>query len=540
MNIAKLMSLFAVVMLISMVSLVSAEDRNIGVVIYPPAGGTESVCLTFDSGDSIYDALDEATGAIEDNYERADDDSDFELSIGFSGDASEVSSVTRNSITTSNDLSNNQAQKIWSVFTNQGNSSTYALLNDSLATTTFSQNPSPNNGYVIALQYATFNQSNLSSSVPAAVAHSNICENMLDIDEIEVEVDGSSSGADEDGGDIDEDVMPESTITFDITLENLYNDDTEMLIEDITIEAVFEDIDDGDDLEVTVDITEIEAEDDETVTISFDIPLIVEIDEYDLVLTIEAEDENGLRFEYEIEYVVEIEKEKHEVRITEFEVEPSQVSCERLISMNYQLLNLGEEEEDVDVSITNQQLEIDRSSSKTLSEDVDDSSNQLSDSLSIMIPDNISAGTYRILLEAEYYNDIVTNRYVDFIVSECIREEPEPTTPEEDGTTNDEQAEDEVEVIRLNETTTPEETQQELQDEEGLPLWAIILLIAGGLVLYIGTILVVLVVASGKRGPRPPKRPPTQPRQRRPPVQPQEPVRQPEPSAEFDDSESFY
>jgi hypothetical protein len=545
MNITKLLSIFVMVILLTGVSVVSAEDRNVGVVIYPPAGGTESVCLTFDSGDTIYDALDEATGAIEDNYEREDEDSEFELSVAFGGTASEVASVTRNDITVANDVTDAENKKIWTVFTNNGNSSTFSRVNESLSLSSFSREPTTGNGYVIALQYATYNGTNLTSPVPSPVAHSNICKDMLDLEEIEVSVDGDSSGADEDGGDIDEDVMPESTITFDITLANLYDDDTEMLIEDISIEAILEDIDDGDDIEQTTDITEIEADDEESVELEFEIPLIVEIDEYDLVLTIEGEDENGLKFNYEIEYIVEVEKEKHELRVTDFNIEPAQVSCERLLSLNYEILNLGEEEEDAEITITNSELGIDKKMSKTLSEDIDDSSNQLSDSMSIMLPENITQGTYRVLLEAEYYSDTTASRYFELLVNECVEETPveekEDTTQNETGTDDQQKTGDDIEVITINESTTPDETKEELADEEGLPLWVIILLIVGGLILYIGTIIVVLVVASGRKPPKSPKRPSQRP-PRRPSQQPVEPQQPQQESGfeDFDNSDSFY
>ena len=114
---------------------------------------------------------------------------------------------------------------------------------------------------------------------PPLKTYEQVCEK-LEVKDIKVYVDGKKeSGADEDGGKID--VVPGSELELKIELENLYTDDEDVEINDITIEGTLEDIDDGGDIYDEADDFDLNADRDKKISLKFDIPLEVEDGDYD-------------------------------------------------------------------------------------------------------------------------------------------------------------------------------------------------------------------------------------------------------------------
>ncbi|MFH2027924.1 MAG: hypothetical protein ABIJ08_02185, partial [Nanoarchaeota archaeon] len=82
--------------------------------------------------------------------------------------------------------------------------------------------------------------------------------NMLKIDNIKIYVDNDKSSANEDGDRI-KDVMPQSKVNIKMDVENLYSDEMDVAIEEISIEGVIKGIDDDDDIEEESETIDLDA-----------------------------------------------------------------------------------------------------------------------------------------------------------------------------------------------------------------------------------------------------------------------------------------
>jgi len=239
---------------------------------------------------------------------------------------------------------------------------------------------------------------------PPLKTYEQVCEK-LKVKDIKVYVDGKKeSGADEDGGKID--VIPGSELELKIKIENLYTDDEDVKIEDITIEGTLENIDDGDDLDDESNDFNLRADKDKEVSLKFNIPLEVEEDDYDLTIEIEGENENGFPYFLEIEFEVEVDKEKHDVVFNQLNFLDDNVQCGSSASLKVNVVNLGANEENVKLLISNQELGINIQESFELTEDPFEKDNSFSKTYKIMLPPGIAPGTYSLRSNLFYGNDI--------------------------------------------------------------------------------------------------------------------------------------
>jgi len=184
---------------------------------------------------------------------------------------------------------------------------------------------------------------------------------MLHIKDIKVEVDGKKeSSADEDGGKID--VEPGSKIELSVELENLYSDDIDM--EDVYMEGEIDDLD----LDDETDERDLSPEKEKTFRLDFQLPIYLDDDDYELTLNIYSQDTYGIEYNKEIQYDIEVDREKHEITLSKLEVTPDLISCRDTFAVVLDLLNIGEEDEDVTLSLQNDQLAINQHDSFELEE----------------------------------------------------------------------------------------------------------------------------------------------------------------------------
>ncbi len=255
---------------------------------------------------------------------------------------------------------------------------------------------------------------------PTFYNYDNVCPNKLGIKELKVYVNGSrESSADEDGGRI-KDVKPESVIKISIKFENLYTDDEGTEIRGIQLTGAIEGIDDGENIEEEASDFDLDAEEKETAELEFKIPLEVEDGSYDLILTIESKDENGIEHNHEITFELEVEKEKNEVIFKRAELSNDNLRCSRATELYATLVNVGEKEEDVTLTITNDALAISQKYTFKLSNDPFDDESSYSSSYPIIVNDSAAAGTYPLLVEASYSGK-TQKTAVDLIVEDCER-----------------------------------------------------------------------------------------------------------------------
>ncbi len=270
----------------------------------------------------------------------------------------------------------------------------------------------------------------------------------LKVYNLEVRVDDDRvSGIDEDEidtiMDID-DVYLGSEIKIEIELKNLFDE-----VEDIKIDAVLYDIDDGDDLEEEDDINKIKAgERSDPIELVFEVPETANDETYELEITITGDNEDtNEEYEIVLKFDVNVEKKSHDLRIDKAELTPSTVSCDRTSDFYLRIKNLGDSEEDeVRVTVENSALGLSFSESDIeMDDDVDE---EWTKTITIDA-EGIAPGEYKIKTKV-YYNDDNLEDIQDVIltVQSCAQEEeeeesePEPVvivTPdaEEDATSDD-------------------------------------------------------------------------------------------------------
>ncbi|RME77906.1 hypothetical protein D6774_02740 [Candidatus Woesearchaeota archaeon] len=227
-------------------------------------------------------------------------------------------------------------------------------------------------------------------------------EQAMRFKDITVEVDGNKdSSANENGGTIDKDVKPGSTVSFEMEIENLLDID----IEDVEITLTVYDIDDGDDIEEDTEIDKIRDGKDESATLSFKVPLELDEDSYDVRLVAEGEDEEGNSHEISVTYTLEIDKDDDDIRILNLDLDPQRLSCNRQTSLDLEIINVGEDDqEDVKVKVFSTALGIrEERTGIDLEADPDDD-NKWEGRFNIEISNQQKQGTYPLTVEV-YYED---------------------------------------------------------------------------------------------------------------------------------------
>ena len=244
----------------------------------------------------------------------------------------------------------------------------------------------------------------------------------LAITDLDVKVDGKSDKNVANNTRVSEEVSPGSDVEFEIEVSNLFTNAEDLDIEDIKVEVIIEDIDDGDDFEEEASEFDLSADDEDTISISFDIPYKITEGDYDVIIRAEGEDENNTKHEARWEVLLEVDKEKHELYINKLSVSPSSVSCTRAVSLSTEILNLGRDEEDeVAVEIVGSELGLDfRQENIELDEGSDDIEYQKS--LTFMVPETVGKGIYPIAVNA-YYDDtkLSDSRVFELTVQDCER-----------------------------------------------------------------------------------------------------------------------
>ncbi|MBI2548953.1 hypothetical protein HYW21_06395 [Candidatus Woesearchaeota archaeon] len=279
----------------------------------------------------------------------------------------------------------------------------------------------------------------------------------LDFKEVEVFVDDDKSSADEDGGRI-KDVKPGSVVKFDITLESLFEDtDDAYDLEDIEVRITIADIDDGDELEEEADAFDLSPEKEKPVTLEFAIPTDAEDDSYEVLLEIEGEAENGIIHERNLSFDLEVEKETHEVIFSEALLDDASLMCDQSTELEMELVNIGQNDEEIVLTVTNDDLGIAYEDNFTLEEGDD---NTYARSIAIRVPQTIPSGTYPLVLRASYEDDDeVATETVELSVTctEQETEEPEEESADEPENNDDEETyNEEPESGQSSEDTNPQ------------------------------------------------------------------------------------
>jgi len=242
------------------------------------------------------------------------------------------------------------------------------------------------------------------------------------ISKVDAKVDGKSDKDLDDGDTISKEAAPEDDVEFKIELENLYSDEDDLKIEDITVTVEIRDIDDGDDLEEESSEFDLNPEKDKRVTLDFKIPLEVDEDTYEVEIKAEGEDENNTELETTFTIYLEVKKKNHEIRIRRVYLNPSEISCQRTTRLETSIINTGSnDEDDVSLRIENTALNINKLiEGIELDEGTDD--NTYENSYTFDIADDVSAGTYPISIKTYYDSRSSGYDTVELNVKDCIVE----------------------------------------------------------------------------------------------------------------------
>jgi len=321
-------------------------------------------------------------------------------------------------------------------------------------------------------------------------------ELMLGFEDLDFKVDGDSDDVNEDGGDTVK-IKPGSTVEIKAKVENLYSSSDDIVFDDVYMEVKIDGLDDGDDVEEESDSVEIKEGKDKTLTVEFTVPLEVEDEEtYDCEIEIIGEDENGGVHTLTVTVSLEAEKETHDMQITEFRISPSTISCERLIQIETEIINLGSKDEDeVVYTIKSNTLKIDLMEGGPgeyldieSGEDLDDITYTRTHTISL--PDTIKAGTYNV--DMKLYRDRDDLEFIQTAQVTVAKCNDEPVDEDED-----EDDEDVSVVITTPGTTGPivaDDDDVTTDSTSGLSLeWIVLIALAILLVIAFIVIIILLV-----------------------------------------------
>jgi len=278
--------------------------------------------------------------------------------------------------------------------------------------------------------------------VVALLVISMVSASNLQFKEIKAYVNGDKeSGISRTGGTID--AEPDSRIKLKVEVENTYAESTDRTIEDVFVTAEFE----LEDQEFESDDDDVDAGDDQRFTFYFDVPLVVEEDDFDLDLILEGED-NNTKLKEKVTLKVEVDKKNHKLNIRTAEIKPETVDCERAVNMEVEVLNIGaKDEEEVELSISNDALGMDFTTTFELEEGVESNSMKKINQF-FEISDDVRIGSYPVDISAKYGN-YEEERQLFLAVEKCEEEEPEEVIVVEDEPEEETEEEDDFEAELL-------------------------------------------------------------------------------------------
>lgn len=207
---------------------------------------------------------------------------------------------------------------------------------------------------------------------------------------------------------------PGEEVTVKVEVENNADED----IEDIEITVDFDGLEDDNEDEIEDDKNfDLRKGRDDTIKFNFKMPYNVDDrDSYDVNINIEGEGEDsGKKYTASnSEKKITFDKKSHELLIKTLDISPSVLRCSDDVRIDYEIMNIGKNDEDVEISITNYELGIDYETSIELDEE-----DKHSDS--VRLSPKLIQGIHEIELRVEYRNN-VKSESVELSIEECKKE----------------------------------------------------------------------------------------------------------------------
>jgi hypothetical protein len=254
---------------------------------------------------------------------------------------------------------------------------------------------------------------------------------MILVDRILVKRNGGDHKNFDDDGEKIRDLQPGDQIEMRFRLENKFHDDYDYGDIEGTIRIELDDSDFDDDVDEEDDFAIDSGErmpTSEEVVLSFDIPQTAEENDYTLSIRIEGEDENGARYETNWEVTLEVERRRDDLRVTNLQVSPQELSCSRTATVTGSVNNIGSNRQSHTVfALVNQNLRINERLNMDLASGT---SNRNSQSFQIPIDlKNAQPGTYELEARAFYDFTVPIDRKTASITVTACQTDSEPTPP---------------------------------------------------------------------------------------------------------------
>lgn len=253
--------------------------------------------------------------------------------------------------------------------------------------------------------------------------------------DVDVKVGGKTSKNLEDGETIDDEAKPGDTIEVRVETRNNFTNEEDLKIEDISVEVIIEEIDDGDDLDEESSDFDLRPGDDKKVSLKFQVPIEVDEDTFDVTIHAEGEDENGTTHEADIRLRLDVNKESHQLKITRMALSPAEISCKRNnVQLAATVINIGnDDEQDVLIQVLNSDLGIDlKETVVELTAEPNEEESKFSKTFSFNVPADAEAGSYPITFSAIYDDGRKkAEETATLTVNDCVTTKPETTKPEE-------------------------------------------------------------------------------------------------------------
>ncbi|NQV08253.1 lamin tail domain-containing protein, partial [Candidatus Woesearchaeota archaeon] len=257
----------------------------------------------------------------------------------------------------------------------------------------------------------------------------------LEIYDLDVEIDDKTSSGVNDGETIGKRAEPGSTVTFKIQVLNAFSDAADIEIQDILITVTIDGIDDGEEMEEEAEEFDLNAGSKKRKTLSFDVPILVDKDNYDVTVLVEGTDEEGTDHKVEWNLVLSVDKNTHELLIYKADLSSPILDCRKSTDLNVEVINIGEEDEDeVIVQVTSDELGVNYEIKEIDIESGSSEDSVYERAFEIELPDSLETGEYDITVKAYYKeNKLEDMEIVTLTVNECVVvQEPEEEEEQEE------------------------------------------------------------------------------------------------------------
>ncbi len=314
---------------------------------------------------------------------------------------------------------------------------------------------------------------------------------MIEISDIDAEVDGVSHRNLDEGDTLE--VRPESVVSLEVEVKNLYDSSDRIDIENAIITVTVVGIDDGDDIEEETSDFRIRYDSKVRKTLDFKVPLRVDEGEYDLIIRVEDEDELGYTQEDEKVLTLYVDKDTHDIKIRKPELFPTEVSCDRHVEFDTEVINLGlSYEDEVVFTVESSSLNIREKTEFELDDDPWSDDNSRKIHYEWDIPSSVRPGTYTLILKA-YYNEDELSDYqtLKLKVNKC-EEEEQQEEQKEDEEEQEEEQEKQTEIIIEEKPSEPTYKAVSVEEKPFTETTTYLVLLVAANALVIGVILLLL------------------------------------------------